>query len=154
VYEQIGEILKTKDISKVKETTFQNLYGGIRSELQSKPFFKNIQALTDDLWDTINYGGYIDTPSGKRFRSKDIDNPTPQKVLNYYIQNFETSQNVIQLHSIFNDFRPLKSRIVLYTYDSILVDASREETEKIKQIIAKLQYPVRIKAGNNYNELN
>jgi hypothetical protein len=106
------------------------------------------------LWDTINYGGYIDTPSGKRFRSKDIENPTPQKVLNYYIQNFETSQNVLQLYGIFNDFRPLKSRIVLYTYDSILVDASREETEKIKQIIAKLQYPVRIKSGNNYNELN
>jgi len=154
VYEQIGEILKTKDISKVKETTFQNLYGGIRSELQNKPFFKNIQMLTDDLWDTIQYSGYIDTPSGKRFRSKDIENPTPQKVLNYYIQNFETSQNVLQLYSIFNDFRPLKSRILLYTYDSILVDTSREETEKIKQIIAKLQYPVRIKSGNNYNELN
>ena len=92
--------------------------------------------------------------SGKIFRSKDIDNPNPQKVLNYYIQNFETSQNVEQLYALFNDFRPLKSRIVLYTYDSILVDASDEETKKIQQIITKLQYPVRVKTGTNYNELN
>jgi hypothetical protein len=154
VYEQIGKILNNKDTPKVKEITFQNLYGGIRSELQNKPFFKNIQAFTDDLWDTIQYGGYIDTPSGKRFRLKDIDNPTPQKILNYYIQNFETSQNVLQLHALFNEFRPLKSRIVLYTYDSVLIDVSSEERNKINEIIAKLQYPVRIKIGNNYNELN
>lgn len=154
VYEQIGKILNNKDISKVKEITFQNLYGGIRSELQSKPFFKNIQAFTDELWDTINYGGYIETPSGKIFRLKDIDNPNPQKILNYYIQNFETSQNVSQLYALFNEFRPLKSRIVLYTYDSVLIDVSHEERGKINDIIAKLQYPVRIKTGNNYNELN
>jgi hypothetical protein len=154
VYEQIAKILNTSDIPKVKETTFQNLYGGIRHELQGKPFFKSVHIFTDDLWDTIQHQGWFTPPSGKTFRLKDIDNPNPQKVLNYYIQNFETSQNVEQLYSLFNDFRPLKSRIVLYTYDSILVDVSREETERIQQIITKLQYPVRVKIGNNYNELN
>jgi len=154
VYEQIAKILKTKDIPKVKETTFQNLYGGIRPELQDKPFFKNVHLFTEDLWNTIQYAGRIETPSGKVFKLKDIDNPNPQKLLNYYIQNFETSQNVSQLSGVFNAFRPLKSRIVLYTYDSILVDASREEMQKISDIIAKLQYPVRVKTGLNYNELN
>jgi hypothetical protein len=154
VYNQIGEILNNPDTSKVKEITFQNLYGGIRPELQSKPFFKNIQAFTEDLWDTINYSGFIEMPSGKRFRLKDIDNPNPQKILNYYIQNYETSQNVTQFHSLFNEFRPLKSRIILYTYDSVLIDVSREETQKINEIIAKLQYPVRVKTGTNYNGLN
>jgi hypothetical protein len=153
VYEQIAKLLEEKDISKVKEITFQNLYGGIRYELQSKPFFKDVHIFTDSLWDTIQYQGHFVTPSGKIFKSKDIDNPTPQKILNYYIQNFETSQNVMQLNLLFNDFRPLKSRIVLYTYDSILVDASREETGEIQQIISKLQYPVRVKTGNNYNNL-
>ena len=154
VYEQIGKILNNKDISKVKEITFQNLYGGIRSELQNKPFFKSIQAFTEDLWETIQYSGYIETPSGKTFRLKDIDNPNPQKILNYYIQNFETSQNVLQLYTLFNDFRPLKSRIVLYTYDSVLIDVAHEERDKIDKIIAKLQYPVRVKTGSNYNILN
>lgn len=153
VYTQIGHILGNQDVSKVKEITFQNLYGGIRPELQSKPFFKQVHLFTEDLWNTIQYTGRIETPSGKVFRLKDIDTPTPQKVLNYYIQNFETSQNIVQLHSILSDFKPLKSRIVLYTYDSILIDVSREETDKIREIIAKLQYPVRMKSGLNYNEL-
>lgn len=153
VYVQIAELLGEEDVSKVKETTFQNLYGGIRYELQNKPFFKQISMFTDDLWDTIQYSGYITTPSGKTFRLKDIDNPTPQKLLNYYIQNFETSQNVEQLHLLFNDFKPLKSRIVLYTYDSILIDTSNDEISKIQEIITQLKYPVRAKSGTNYNEL-
>ena len=108
---------------------------------------------TDSLWDEIQYGGSFTTPSGKTFHLKDIENPTPQKILNYYIQNFETSQNVEQLHALFNEFRPLKSRIVLYTYDSVLIDVSREETQKIGEIMAKLKYPIRVKTGTNYNNL-
>ena len=153
VYIQIANILKTEDIPSVKETTFQNLYGGIRYELQNKPFFKEVHMFTDNLWDEIQYGGSITTPSGKVFRLKDIDNPNPQKVLNYYIQNFETYQNVEQLYALFSDFRPLKSRIVLYTYDSVLIDTLREETQKIEKIMLKLQYPTKIKIGTNYNNL-
>ena len=153
VYAQIAEILQTEDISKVKETTFQNLYGGIRYELQQRPFFKNVHMFTDNLWDEIQYGGSITTPSGKTFRLKDIDNPNPQKILNYLIQNFETSQNVEQLFNLFNDFRVLKSRIVLYTYDSILIDAVKSEIPQIKEIISKFKYPTQVKIGNNSNEL-
>jgi hypothetical protein len=153
VYTQIANILETEDIPKVKETTFQNLYGGIRYELQSKPFFKNVHMFTDNLWDEIQYGGSITTPSGKVFRLKDIDNPNPQKVLNYFIQNFETSQNVEQIFDLYNDFRSLKSRIVLYTYDAILIDAVQDEVNQIKEIINKLKYPTKIKIGTNYNEL-
>jgi hypothetical protein len=153
VYAQIAEILQTEDIPKVKETTFQNLYGGIRYELQQRPFFKNVHMFTDNLWDEIQYGGSITAPSGKIFRLKDIENPNPQKILNYLIQNFETSQNVEQLFNLFNDFRVLKSRIVLYTYDSILIDAVKDEIPQIKDIISKFKYPTKVKIGNNYNEL-
>jgi hypothetical protein len=107
------------------------------------------------LWDTINYGGYIETPSGKRFRLKDIDNPNPQKVLNYYIQNFETSQNVMQFHALFNDFRPLKSRIVLYTYDSILIDYSKEDgiqfVKDVKDLLESTGYMTKMKRGVSYD---
>lgn len=152
-YEILGQLLGVTQ-QEAKELTFKQLYGGVWSEYQDKPFFKQVNMFVDDLWETIQYSGYIDTPSGKRFKLKDIDNPNPQKVLNYYIQNYETSQNVLQLYALFNEFRPLKSRIVLYTYDSVLIDVAREESQKINDIIAKLQYPVRIKTGNNYNELN
>jgi hypothetical protein len=153
VYVQISQFLNESDISKVKEITFQNLYGGIRKEFKDKPFFKEVDMFTDSLWDEIQYGGSFTAPSGKIFHLKDIENPTPQKILNYYIQNFETSQNVEQLHALFGEFRPLKSRIVLYTYDSVLIDVSREETQKIGEIMAKLKYPTRVKTGTHYNNL-
>ena len=152
-YKMLGQLLGVTQ-QEAKELTFKQLYGGVWSEYKDKPFFKQVDMFVDELWETIQYSGYIDTPSGKRFKLKDIDNPNPQKVLNYYIQNYETSQNVLQLYALFNEFRPLKSRIVLYTYDSVLIDVAREESQKINDIIAKLQYPVRIKTGNNYNELN
>jgi hypothetical protein len=152
-YEILGQLLGVTQ-QEAKELTFKQLYGGVWSEYKDKPFFKQVDMFVDDLWNTIQYSGRIETPSGKIFKLKDIDNPNPQKVLNYYIQNYETSQNVLQLYALFNEFRPLKSRIVLYTYDSVLIDVSREETQKINEIIAKLQYPVRIKTGNNYNRLN
>ena len=152
-YEILGQLLGVTQ-QEAKELTFKQLYGGVWSEYKDKPFFKQVDMFVDDLWETIQYSGYIDTPSGKRFKLKDIDNPNPQKLLNYYIQNYETSQNILQLHALFNEFKPLKSRIVLYSYDSVLIDVAREEMQKIQEIIAKLQYPVRIKTGNNYNELN
>jgi len=152
-YEILGQLLGVTQ-QEAKELTFKQLYGGVWSEYKDKPFFKQVDIFVDDLWNTIQYSGRIETPSGKIFKLKDIDNPNPQKVLNYYIQNYETSQNVTQFYSLFNEFKSLKSRIILYTYDSVLIDVSREETPKIDELIAKLQYPVRVKTGINYNELN
>ena len=152
-YEILGQLLGVTQ-QEAKELTFKQLYGGVWSEYKDKPFFKQVDIFVDDLWNTIQYSGRIEIPSGKIFKLKDIDNPNPQKVLNYYIQNYETSQNVTQFYSLFNEFKSLKSRIILYTYDSVLIDVSREETPKIDELIAKLQYPVRVKTGINYNELN
>lgn len=151
-YETLSEVLNVTP-QEAKELTFKQTYGGVWDEYSDKPFFGQVKSLTDDLWNTIQHKGHIDTPSGKSFRLKNIDNPTPAKLLNYYIQNQETYKNVLQLNDIFNDFRPLKSRIVLYTYDAILIDASNDELNKIKEIINKLKYPVKLKYGVNYNEL-
>jgi hypothetical protein len=39
------------------------------------------------------------------------------------------------------------------TYDSILIDAVKDEIPQIKDIISKFKYPTKVKIGNNYNEL-
>jgi hypothetical protein len=35
----------------------------------------------------------------------------------------------------------------------VLIDVSREETQKIGEILAKLKYPTRVKTGTHYNNL-
>jgi hypothetical protein len=67
------------------------------------------------------------------------------------VQNFETSQNIEQMDNLFEEFIDLKSRIILYTYDSILIDAIDDEIPQIKNIMKKLKYPTKIKSGTNYN---
>jgi hypothetical protein len=151
VYEQIALILEENDINNVKTITFQNLYGGISYNLRNKPFFKEINELTNEIWMDITKKGYIVAPSGKIFHLKDIEKPNPQKVLNYIVQNFETSQNIEQMDNLFEEFIDLKSRIILYTYDSILIDAIDDEIPQIKNIMKKLKYPTKIKSGTNYN---
>jgi hypothetical protein len=153
VYEQIGKILNINDIQQVKKTTFHNMYGGIKTELLHKPFFKQIHTLTEKLWETIQKDGYIKTPSGRLLYLKHIDNPNSQKILNYCIQNFETHQNVMQLQKIIPNFNKLKSKIVLYTYDSILIDVDDNEINTINELIETFKYPVRIKTGFTYNSI-
>jgi hypothetical protein len=50
-----------------------------------------------------------------------------------------------------------KSKLILYVYDSFLFDFSKEDGKetfiKIKEIVSK-KYPVKLKIGENYNELS
>ena len=46
----------------------------------------------------------------------------PQKLFNYILQNLETSTNVLILWDILCILRGYKTKLVLYTYDSFLLD--------------------------------
>ena len=59
-YEYLGEILGVSQ-QEAKELTFKQLYGGIWSEYQNKPFFKEVAMYIDDMWDTYQYKGHIRT---------------------------------------------------------------------------------------------
>jgi hypothetical protein len=89
---------------------------------------------------------------GKSFRQGRIDNPTPQKLLNYLTQNSETLLNVIQFSQIDALLRNKKTKIVLYTYDSILIDYCDEEN-LLDTIKSNLAFQFSIKSGKNYNEM-
>lgn len=153
VYKILGNILEIEDTSRIKETTFQCLYGNIGKNIENKPFFKDIKSYTEEIWREFNNKGNIENASGRLFRLKDIDSPTPSKLLNYLLQNKETVENVTQIHALFGAFRAIKSRIVLYSYDSVLIDALSEEADEILNILSQLKYPGRIKMGLSYNEL-
>lgn len=154
IYEQIGQLIGVKDISKVKLEVFRNLYGGIQDKYSNLPFFRDVVEFTKSMREFFNTSGYITAPSGKKFRSKNLAGSSSSKLLNYYIQNLETKKNVEQLLNIFKYFRPLTSRIVMYNYDSFLIDVKKEEKEEIDLILRKLKYRFRIKTGIDYDDLN
>lgn len=145
------------DYAKAKEITFKQIYGGVWKEYQELPFFKKVIAYTDDLWDTFNYGGYIECPISKhKFVKSEMENMNPQKLLNYLLQNLETSQNILILWDIFKILKGKNTKLVLYVYDSFLFDFDENEKylqKEIFNIFKKYKLKFKIKTGANYNNI-
>ena len=145
------------DYARAKEITFKQLYGGIWKEYRDIPFFQKAQAYIDDLWDTFNYGGYIECPVSKhRFIKREMEDMNPQKLLNYVLQNLETANNVLILYDIFKVLRGKNTKLVLYVYDSFLFDFDKNEKGVMLQILGifnKYKLQTKIKKGTNYHNL-
>jgi hypothetical protein len=148
-YDVLGELLGVTQ-QEAKELTFKQLYGGVWSEYQYKPFFKDVNMFIDDMWDTYQYGGKYETEN-KIFMPD--ANMTKSKLFNYIVQSKETSTNVELLELVFNLLEGKKTKLVLYTYDAFLFDYSKEDSNLIQEIINILDYPVNIKQGKTYHGL-
>jgi hypothetical protein len=150
-YAYLGELLNVSQ-QEAKELTFKQLYGGVWSEYQDKPFFKEVAMYVDDLWDTLQYGDAIITEN-KIFIRDQLGEINPQKLFNYVVQSKETSTNVELLKLVLDYLTDKKTKLVLYTYDAFLFDYAKEDGEIFTAIKELLQYPVSIKQGNSYHGL-
>lgn len=148
-YEYLGYILGVSQ-QEAKELTFKQLYGGVWSEYQSKPFFEKVLSYIDGMWDTYQYGKKFVTEN-KVFMPD--DDMTRSKLFNYIIQSKETSTNVKLLELILSKLEGRKTKLVLYTYDAFLFDYDDEDKDIISDIIKSLEYPVTIKQGQSYHGL-
>jgi len=141
--------------AEAKELTFKQLYGGIFKEYQHLEFFQKIQSYIDKQWKLFNEQGYIEAPISKyRFEKDKLDKMTPQKLFNYILQNMETSVNIQILLKIHKILLGKYSKIVLYTYDSFLIDwdeDEEDELEQIKDIFKEMNLSIKINRGKNYD---
>ncbi len=146
------------DYAKAKEITFKQIYGGVWKEYQNLPFFKKAIAYTDDLWDIFNYGGYVECPISKhKFMKNEMSEMNPQKLLNYVLQNLETSQNVLILWDIFKILKGKNTKLVLYVFDSFLFDVDKNEGDimrEIAKIFKKYNLKIKLKKGTNYHNIS
>jgi len=142
------------DESKVK--SFHLLYSDAESDI---PFFKLVRQHKRYLWKKIIEQGVVYSPHHNiEIRLDRIWEPSASKVFNYLIQLRETERNLTLLEDLSHRWDALRSKIVLYNYDAILIDVHPHDgTEFLKSVVHTLsdngKYPVRVKQGINYDKM-
>lgn len=168
VYEHLAKHYHNTDtptqdqISKAKEDTFRQLYGGIRKEYLHIPFFAKTDAFVKELYSQKELDMYIESPiSYRRLEWKNYMKVPPYTFFNYYIQMIETEMNVEMLQTMSEHFvqSGIKGEPILYTYDSVLFDVHKDHKnllmyEIIPSTIDLYKFPVKMKSGNNYANLD
>jgi hypothetical protein len=133
-YDEIKEELGL-DIpyDEVKSRVFQNIYGTITEQFLQHPFFQRVQAMIDELYREYLENGYTESYFyHKRFR--EIEDPTPNKVFNYFLQSLETEYNVRKLKTILPSLKGRKMVLCMYLYDAFVFDISFDELDFIPQL--------------------
>ena len=154
IHQAFADMYKV-DYAKAKELTFKQLYGGVFKEYRDLPFFKATSEYIRTTWETFQTEGVITCPiSHYEYKNDVLENMNPQKLFNYILQNMETSLNIEILFRIFKLLKGRNTKLVLYTYDSFLLDVDNSEVEVlelIKKVFYKLKLQLKEKNGINYD---
>ena len=144
------EKITEEEYDKAKQINFHAIYGKIPEKWAHLEVFTKIKAFIDDLWKEFEENGRVMAPiSGKSF-SNALQDMNPQKLMNYIMQSLETSRNILILKNILRYLKDKKTNVVLYTYDALLFDFSKEDgketLEDIKEILeVDGKYPIKFK---------
>lgn len=137
--------------NKSKLLTFRYLYGSVDKEHEDIPFFVEVRKYKDSLWKRYITDGYIDLPISKR--KLFCKEPTKSKLFNYLLQGVETECSIIFIRDILRILKDKKSKLVLYTYDSFLIDFDMTDGKESLIDIKNYLGGVSMKIGSNYRDL-
>ena len=145
------------DYAKAKELTFKQLYGGVFESYKNIDFFKKIQVYIEKNWEQFKNTGSIEVPiSGYKIEKNNVGGMNPQKLFNYLLQGYETAQNILILWDMLRILMGKNTKLVLYTYDSFMLDVDNKEIEileDIRDIFKKYKLNIKEKSGANYGDL-
>ena len=139
-----------------KGITFRQLYGGVQSEYLHIPLFKKVSHKIDKLWMEFNRNGYIQTPMGRKLSKSNLKDMNANKLFNYLLQATETELNMMILSKVVDFLEDKQSKMVLYTYDSYLLDIHPDELSvlnDLKILIDGNGFPTKIEIGDRYSEM-
>jgi hypothetical protein len=146
------EELTAEEYQESKKITFRQLYNGIEADYKGIELFNEVDELIQASWSRYKETGFLLLPNGRKIT---IENPTPQKLFNYYVQCLETVNNIKKLSKLRELLINKKSKVILVVYDSILVDFSkldgRQTLEEIKNVLEEDGYKVKVRIGSNYS---
>jgi len=148
------------DYEESKQKSFQYLYGFIPYEVsQINPFFCRVDDYIKELWNSYKSKDFILSDIySKRIYRNNLTDMNANKVFNYTIQLMETENNMKVLSELIPKIRDYKSKLILYSYDSFLLDFNMEDgldyLKEVKEVLEqKGKYPVKVSWGLNYHEM-
>jgi hypothetical protein len=135
-----------------KARTFAIMYGH-GDDAGGVEFFERLKRYSSELWELYRRDGFVLSSTGRKIV---VPDPNPSKVFNYSMQLMETDEALARVYDVCMFLRPRQSRVVLYTYDAILLDVHTDELPYMTTVARLLSaggYPVREYRGHNYNNL-
>jgi hypothetical protein len=143
-----------------KILSFQYLYGFIPHDIvQMNPYFSKVHDYIEELWKEYNSKEFIVSDIyNRRLYKKNLSDMNANKLFNYTIQLMETENNMRALTRLIPEIEDYKSKLILYSYDSFLLDFNMEDgldyLKKVKEILEQDgKYPVKVSWGLNYHEM-
>ena len=159
VHEHMSKLYKV-DYEEAKRLSFQYLYGHLPHEVvQMNPYFSRVYDYIKNLWKEYNSKEFIVSDIyNRRIYKKNLGDMNANKLFNYTIQLMETENNMKVLSELIPQLEEDKSKLILYSYDSFLLDFNMEDgldyIMKVKEILEqKGKYPVKVSWGLNYHEM-
>ena len=148
------------DYEEAKKLSFQYLYGHIPIDVvQMNPFFGKVHDFIKDLWSEYKSKEFIVSDIyNRRIYKKNLSDMNANKLFNYTIQLMETENNMKVLSKLIPEIKDDRSKLILYSYDSFLLDFNMKDSlnylKKVKKILEQNgKFPVKVSWGLNYHEM-
>jgi len=159
VHEHMAEFYGV-EYEEAKTLSFKYLYGFIPHDVvQMNPYFSRVYDYIEELWREYNSKEFIVSDIyNRRLHKKNLGDMNANKLFNYTIQLMETENNMRALTRLIPEIEEYKSKLILYSYDSFLLDFNMEDgldyLKKVKEILEQDgKYPVKVSWGLNYHEM-
>jgi len=159
VHEHMGEFYGC-DYQESKNRSFQYLYGHIPIDVvQINPFFSKVDDYINKIWGEYKRKDFITSNIyNKKIFRKNLSNMNRNKLFNYMIQLMETENNMKMLNKLIPIFDNYYSKLILYSYDSFLIDYDMNDGKKFLNEIKNIiefdgKFPIKMSRGINYHEM-
>ena len=148
------EEISEEEYTEAKQINFHAIYGKIPEKFAFLEIFDKIQKYIDCMWIQYEALGVVHNPMSEKPFTEELKDMNPQKLMNYMMQSLETSRNILILKEVLRFLKDKKTTVVLYTYDSLLFDFSKEDGKETLEELKKIletggKYPVKFKYSNN-----
>ncbi len=130
-----------------------------QKSFQMNPYFSRVYDYINDLWKEYKSKEFIVSDIyNRRIYKKNLGDMNANKLFNYTIQLMETENNMKVLSELIPQIKEDKSKLILYSYDSFLLDFNMEDglnyLKKVKKILEQNgKFPVKVSWGLNYHEM-